>query len=332
MTQSLLDFVTSWWTLLFFFQYSSFSSQNKNGTPLRHRDETQPQIKNPFVSATSVSSVFLFCHKFKNLSIYFYPTCSIKRGISYLCAMLSIFKSKPILKDLIPENYIDIHSHLLPHIDDGAQRIEDTLLLTKALQSFGMTQCITTPHVIQHFWDNSADKIRANEKSTRLELEQNNILIPFRAAAEYMMDEQFTKLFQAGDLLTLKKNYVLVEMSYINPPIQLYSIIFDLQVAGYIPVLAHPERYLFYHNNFEEYYKLKKSGCLFQLNLLATVGYYGEEITKIAEKLLQKGMYDFVGSDVHHQKHIASFDLKIKLKDATPLKEVIGNNTFFLND
>ena len=243
--------------------------------------------------------------------------------------MFSLFKSKPVLKDLIPDNHIDIHSHLLPGIDDGAVTIEDTLRLTKALQSFGVSQFITTPHIIQHVWNNTHDQILSNKTTTIVELEKNNISVPFKAAAEYLMDDQFARLFQSGELLTLKDNYVLVEMSYINAPIQLYSILFDLQVAGYIPVLAHPERYLFYHNNFNEYAKLKKAGCLFQLNMLSIVGYYGAGITKIAEQLLQKDMYTYVGSDVHHNNHIAAFDQKVNLKDLTPLKEVIANNQFF---
>jgi len=243
--------------------------------------------------------------------------------------MLSIFKSKSLLKDLIPDNYIDIHSHILPGIDDGAQTFEDSLCLTNALQGFGTKQIITTPHIMQNFWENNNQNIKANEDVTRKELRKNNNQIPFRAAAEYMMDDYFVKLFQSGQLLTLKDNYVLVEMSYINAPIQLYSILFDLQVAGYIPVLAHPERYVFYHHNFEEYKKLTNAGCLLQLNLLAVVGYYGNGIAKIAEKLLQNGMYSFVGSDVHHNNHIAAFHQKIRLKDATPLKEVIANNQFF---
>jgi protein-tyrosine phosphatase len=243
--------------------------------------------------------------------------------------MFSIFKSKPFLKDLIPDNYIDIHSHLLPGIDDGAKTLEDSLRLIKALQGFGTTQIITTPHIIHNFWDNNNQNIQATEEVTRKELQKNNLSIPMRAAAEYMMDESFVTLFQSGQLLTLKDNYVLVEMSYINPPIQLYSILFDLQVAGYIPVLAHPERYVFYHHNFEEFNKLINAGCLLQLNLLSIVGYYGEGITKIAEKLLQNGMYSFVGSDVHHNNHIAAFEQKIKLKDPTPLKEAIANNQFF---
>lgn len=246
--------------------------------------------------------------------------------------MFSLFKSKPRLKDLIPENHIDIHSHLLPGIDDGAKTFEDTLSLTKALQGFGVSEFITTPHIIQHVWDNTHEQILAKSATAILTLEKNNISAPFKAAAEYLMDDQFVHLFQSGELLTLKDNYVLVEMSYINAPIQLYSILFDLQVAGYIPVLAHPERYLFYQNNFSEYAKLKKAGCLFQLNLLSIVGYYGTGIMKTAEQLLQKGMYTYVGSDVHHNNHIAAFDLKVQIKDLAPLNEAIVNNQFFKFD
>ncbi len=243
--------------------------------------------------------------------------------------MLNLFRTKTILKDLIPDNHVDIHSHLLPGIDDGARTFGDSLRLIQALTNFGMSQFITTPHCIHNVWDNSSEQITDLKTATVLELEKYQITVPFRAAAEYMMDDYFVQLFKAEKLLTLKDNYVLVEMSYINPPIQLYEILFDLQVAGYIPVLAHPERYLFYHTNFDEYQKLKRAGCLFQLNLAAVVGYYGDAVTKMAEKLLQKGMYNFVGSDVHHDNHIAAFEQKVKVKDLTPIKEIIANNQFF---
>jgi len=243
--------------------------------------------------------------------------------------VLFFSKNKSVLKDLIPDNHVDIHSHLLPGIDDGARTFADSLRLTKALQSFGVTQIITTPHIIQHVWDNSQEDIEALSTITKSNLETENILIPFKAAAEYLMDDQFVRLFQSKNLLTLKDNYVLVEMSYINAPIQLYTILFDLQVAGYTPILAHPERYLFYQNNFDEYKKLKRAGCLFQLNLLSVVGYYGALINKTAEKLLSQGLYDYVGSDVHHDNHITAFSQKVSIKDTLPLKEIISNNQFF---
>lgn len=243
--------------------------------------------------------------------------------------MFSFLKSKATLKDLIPENHIDIHSHLLPNIDDGAKFIEDTIFLITSLQEFGFTQFITTPHTFSGFWDNTKISIENKLSETKKLLLENKINVNLRTASEYLLDDHFVSLFEKKEILTLKDNYVLVEMSYINPPIQLYDIIFGLQVAGYIPVLAHPERYNFYHKNFEEYKKLKNAGCLFQLNLLSTVGYYGKEVTETAEKLLQKGLIDYVGSDVHHKKHIEAFSAKILIKDAMPLNEAILKNQFF---
>jgi protein-tyrosine phosphatase len=243
--------------------------------------------------------------------------------------MKAFFKSKPTLKDLIPDNYVDIHSHLLPGIDDGAKTFEDTLILSRGLLDLGFSQFITTPHIYQNVWDNTKEQIEEVEMTTKLDLQKKGISVPFQAATEYLLNDHFIKLCQAGEILPLKDKYVLVEISYANPPIQLYSIIFDLRVAGYTPVLAHPERYVYYHYDFDEYLKLKKAGCYFQLNLLAVTGYYGEGITKIAEKLLQKGLYDFVGSDVHHANHIAGFNEKVKLRDLVSLKEIIANNQFF---
>ncbi|WP_029272715.1 tyrosine-protein phosphatase [Flavobacterium sp. KJJ] len=243
--------------------------------------------------------------------------------------MFSLFKSKPYLKDLLGGNYIDIHSHLLPGIDDGAKTFADTKKLAVSFQEMGFSQFITTPHISHYIWNNSPEIIIENHAATKLLLQKETIKIPFQAAAEYFIDDKFESYFKDAKLLTLKDNYVLVEMSYMNAPVQLYKTLFDLQVAGYTPVLAHPERYLFYHKNFDEYRKLKKAGCLFQLNLLSAVGYYGTRITKIAEQLLKKGMYDFAGSDVHHKNHIEAFNEKIKIDDNSALKEVIANNQFF---
>lgn len=243
--------------------------------------------------------------------------------------MFFLIKNKKTLKDLIPENYTDIHSHLLPGIDDGAKSISDTLFLLNSMKKMGFGQFTATPHVITNIWDNTREIIESTKNQVLQDFEERNLSVDLHAAAEYMMDDSFVKLFKSQKLLTLKDNYVLVEMSYINAPIQLYDIIFELQVAGYIPILAHPERYVFYHNNFSEYEKLKKAGCLFQLNLLSTVGYYGKKETETAQKLLEKGLIDFTGSDIHHEKHIKSFGNKILIKNSEPFKEALKNNEFF---
>lgn len=243
--------------------------------------------------------------------------------------MLHYIIKKPVLKDLIPEGYVDFHSHLLPGIDDGSKSDANTLELILALKELRFDQLITTPHIMKNVWDNTFESITKKFDETHQTLQNNNLSIPFKAAAEYLLDGSFIHLIQSESLLTLKDNYVLVEMSYINPPIQLYDILFDLQVAGYKPVMAHPERYLALHHDMAHYQKLKHAGCLLQLNLLSTVGYYGEKVAETAKKLLKNGMIDYVSSDVHHMHHIGAFSKRLTFKDATALNEVIANNTFF---
>ncbi|WP_369013607.1 tyrosine-protein phosphatase [Flavobacterium anhuiense] len=243
--------------------------------------------------------------------------------------MLSFLKSKPALKELLDSSFVDIHSHILPGIDDGAKNMTKSIELVSALQKLGVSQMVTTPHINHYVWNNSPEIIQSKFKETQKTLEENKIKMLIQAAAEYFIDSWFENHFKEEKLLTLKDNYVLVEMSYLNAPLNIYKTIFEIQVAGYIPVLAHPERYVFYHNRLSEYEKLKNAGCVFQLNLLSTVEYYGSQIAKTADDLLAKGMYNFCGTDVHHKKHIAAFDDKIKIKNIEPLKEVIKNNQFF---
>ena len=243
--------------------------------------------------------------------------------------MLFFKKTKAILADLIPNNYIDIHSHLLPGIDDGSKDLNNTLSLINSLKSYGFSQFITTPHILPGVWDNTIKGIQETEKTTIPFLRSAGMELPFKAAAEHLMDDSFVALLKSEPLLTLKDNYVLVEMSYINPPINLYDILYELQLAGYKPVLAHPERYLFYHHRFEEYNKLKRAGCLFQLNLLSVTGYYGEGVLKAAERLLNENIIDFTGSDTHHERHVESFKNKVVIKKTQALEAAIKNNAFF---
>lgn len=245
--------------------------------------------------------------------------------------LLHFFKQKkPYLRDLIPDNFIDIHSHLLPGIDDGASTIEQSALLINGLEEIGFKKFITTPHIMGEIWNNTSSGINEKLASTLSEIKVPNINNRLRAAAEYMMDGEFTELFKKEKLLCLKDNFVLVEMSYLNPPIQLFEILFELQVAGYQPVLAHPERYLFYHTpSLSNYRKLKDVGCLFQLNMLSTTGYYGERVAKTADLLLKNGLIDFVGSDVHHNRHLEFMHKKIVLKNFDYLRPIFQNNSFF---
>ena len=240
--------------------------------------------------------------------------------------IFNLFKSKPTLKDLIPKGFVDIHSHILPGIDDGAKNIEESLSLIYQMKEMGFSKIIGTPHTYPGLYDNTNESIKSSFDLLKNSLKED---IEIDYASEYMIDGSLLKRIKEKSLLTLKDNYVLVEMSFISSPINLYEIIFKLKLNGYIPVLAHPERYFYLHDNFDEYYKLKKYGCKFQISLLSVTGYYGNNITKTTNELISKNLVDFVGSDIHSQKHNKKFKEKVEIKEIQKFSKVIEANMIF---
>lgn len=226
--------------------------------------------------------------------------------------IFNLFKSKPILKELVPKNFVDIHSHILPGIDDGAKNINESLKLIYEMKEIGFSKIIATPHTYFGVHNNTNQTI-INSFQGLLPMVKDKVEICY--SSEYMIDEYLQKKIDEKTLLPLNKNYVLIEMSYIGEPINLYEIIFKLIHNGYKPIIAHPERYRFMHRDFKKYYKLKELGCHFQLNMLSITGYYGPDVLKISEKLLKNNLIDFVGSDIHKERHVKEFYNKIKLKN-----------------
>jgi len=244
--------------------------------------------------------------------------------------MLSLFKKKsPLLKELIPKDFTDIHSHILWGLDDGAKTEADTKSLLEQMKILGFGRSITTPHCMSQVWENTTAGIQQKEAVVQNAMKLWEYTLPVKAAAEYLLDGNFRTKLEQEKLLPLKDNIVLVELSYSNPPIQLYDIIFAIQLKGYTPLLAHPERYLYYAKKETEFKQLKHAGCLFQLNLLATTGYYGKEVLQLADVLLKNGLYDFVGSDIHNLHHCNNFQNKVAVKNKSALEEVIQKNSFF---
>ncbi len=243
------------------------------------------------------------------------------------------FKKKEIpLTDFFTNNFIDIHSHLLPGIDDGAKNIDNSIELILKMYSYGIKNFITTPHVLGDVYPNSSETIKSKLEEVRVALKNKGYSdIKINAAAEYMMDEQFVNRLKSGDILTLKGNYILVEMSYFNAPMNLYDVLFDIQLKGYKPVLAHPERYNFFHNDLQNYHKLKKAGCLFQLNLLSLTEQYGKNVQKISNELLKQNLYDFVGSDTHHKNHLQLLKKIGTQKNLKKIKHLLDNNSKIFN-
>lgn len=233
-------------------------------------------------------------------------------------------KNKLQLSTLFENGYHDIHNHLLPGVDDGAADSMTTKNLFEKMEQLGITSCVMTPHIMSQVWENTKTGLTDTFNSLKKEsyFESKNIHL----GAEYMLDDQFRNHLQQGPLLTIKDDFVLIEMSYHHPPLQLFDFLFEIQVEGYRPILAHPERYNFYHGRMEDYKKLKKAGCLFQLNLLSVTGYYGFPVAKTAELLLSAGLYDFSGTDIHHDRHLDAFSNPIRIKKQELLQPLLANN------
>lgn len=223
--------------------------------------------------------------------------------------MFSIFKRKPPIVDDINWLGVDIHSHLLPGIDDGAADLGQSISYMMKLKDLGFEKLICTPHIFKDFYPNSAGTILPALAAVEQELKTKGINLEIGAAAEYMIDDGFEI---GDDLLCLPNRHILIEMSYLSETPDIEQVIFDLQVRGYKIVLAHPERYNFYHANTERYQRLKDMGCLFQLNLLSIVGYYGKSVKQAAEYLLQQKLYDLAATDLHHDKHMGMLDHAVK--------------------
>ncbi len=198
----------------------------------------------------------------------------------------------------------DVHSHFIPGIDDGAQTMEDSVALIREFYNFGYKKVITTPHILSDGFKNNPENILGGLEKVRVALKNENIPMQIEAAAEYYIDFDFDRKLEKEKLLTFGKNYLLFEVSYLNPPDNLETIIFKLLTNGYKPVLAHPERYNFWHHKFEKYEQLKEKGVLLQLNINSVTGYYGNDTKKVAEQLIEKNMIDFLGSDCHRMDHV----------------------------
>jgi tyrosine-protein phosphatase YwqE len=219
---------------------------------------------------------------------------------------MSIFK---IFKSKAPEplNHVlvDMHSHILPGIDDGADTLDDSLEIVNGLISFGYKKAITTPHIMGDFFKNTPEVIHAKLQLVRDHLKKNNVDFQIEAAAEYYLDEMFMdKLNNEEKLLTFGDNYLLFETSYINEPAFLPEAIFKLKSLGYRPVLAHPERYTYLYSGFKKFEEMFEKDIIFQININSISGYYSKGAQKFVRNLIDSNMIQFIGTDAHSQRHI----------------------------
>jgi len=224
--------------------------------------------------------------------------------------------------------YQDIHSHILPGIDDGSPDIETSLALIKGLNSLGIHKAIATPHIIGDMYRNTPESINNALQKVRMACAEAEINMELSAAAEYMLDDHFMRLLRGKQpLLTMGKNLLLTELSYVTPPDNLEEMSFEMITAGYQPIMAHPERYFFYHKNYESFFRLKELGFLIQINLLSLTGHYGVQAARAAKFIFEKNLADLVGTDMHHTRHLNLLSKKENLSMFTKyLGDKIYNN------
>jgi tyrosine-protein phosphatase YwqE len=203
---------------------------------------------------------------------------------------------------------LDFHNHILPGIDDGSPDIETSNELLKGLMDLGFECVKPSPHIIADTHPNTSETIKHAfdllESSPSLDQEQKSQLKGF--SAEHMMDDIFLQKLESKEpLLCIKDKHLLVEFSYAHKPDKIENFSFAIQIQGYIPILAHPERYGYFYKEFAKNYSyLKDLGFDFQLNLLSLTPYYGKDVQTISHKLLNEGFYDYACTDLHHFRHL----------------------------
>ena len=198
----------------------------------------------------------------------------------------------------------DIHSHFIPGIDDGAQNLEQSMELLRAMHELGYRKVITTPHSMADGYRNTPEIILGGLEKLRAEVARQGLDMEVDAAAEYYLDHDLEKKVTDRTVLTFGDKLLLFELPFISEPTILLNVVFAMQTNGYRPVLAHPERYGFWHNDFGKYERLKERGVLFQLNMVALTGAYGPKAKEIAERLIDAGAYELLGSDCHNMNHV----------------------------
>lgn len=198
----------------------------------------------------------------------------------------------------------DMHSHLLPGIDDGSPDLATSIELVRSLQELGFSKLITTPHVLGDMYPNTPEIIQNSLTLLQDALVDQGISVEMEAAAEYFMDEQLEQRIRNGEsLLSLPDKRVLCEFSMLTPTMGVKEMIFEMQMQGYQVIIAHPERYGYLETNKVFYEELKDMGCWFQLNVLSLTPHYGRTVSNLALYLIGRSFYDLVGTDLHNHRH-----------------------------
>ncbi len=239
--------------------------------------------------------------------------------------LLDIFKRKPEELENLDLSWlqVDMHSHLIPGIDDGSKTLEESLELVRRLAGYGLRKIITTPHIMYEYYRNTPEIIGLGLEDLRKAVRNEGIEIEIEAAAEYYMDEIFLEKIVAGDkILSFGDNYVLVETGFINKPQMLFDIMFQLEMAGFKPILAHPERYQYLISDKKLFEELIDRNIILQVNLLSLTGFYSKQVKDFADMMLERGVIRFLGTDCHNVRYLDMLETLPKHKHYEKIKNL----------
>ena len=222
----------------------------------------------------------------------------------------------------------DLHSHLIPRIDDGAQSVKESLDLLQRLEKIGYRRCVITPHIMSDSYRNSSESILSGLDNLRKYAETFGVQIELYAGAEYYLDEEMLRRLKTKDILSVGSGYLLFETSYYASPLNLEQTIYEIAASGYRPLMAHPERYRYVRDPEEFYGRLREQGVSFQVNINSFGGHYGSDARRKARWLSDKGWIDFLGSDLHHRRQA---DFLLETVNSGFLDSVMKRNNI-LND
>ncbi len=239
--------------------------------------------------------------------------------------MFSIFQKKKMAP--IHQLTVDMHSHLLPGIDDGAKTLDHTLGMLRKFEELGYKKLIFTPHVMSGVYDNTPEIILAKLEDVRQLIREYKLSLEVDASAEYYLDETFLEKIKTKNLLPFNENHILFECSFRDESILLEEAVFQLQTGGFQPVIAHFERYLCYHGSIEKAKQLRAQGVFIQVNLNSFAGHYGPAVQKQAELLLKNKLIDLAASDCHRIEHLHILEGNLHRKSFHQLFELPLRNS-----
>jgi Capsular polysaccharide biosynthesis protein len=199
---------------------------------------------------------------------------------------------------------IDLHTHILPGVDDGAKDIADSLAMAEVAVKDGISTMIATPHVVKGIYDNNKNSILEGVDNLNKKLAAHNIGLLVLPGAEYRLEPDLPKNLASGELVTINNSgtYLLIELPYELIPDNCDQILYEIQLQGVTPIIAHPERNLVFRKYRSLLERYIKRGMLAQITSTSITGFFGKRVKKAAISFLESGLAHIIASDGHAVK------------------------------